>query len=418
MTNPIQPVSHRRSAVSTILLPALLLFLSVPAAQAQTFTVLHNFTHGDDGANPRSGLTMDRAGNLYGTASMGGTGNNCNGGCGTVFRLSPAGSGWTFSPLYEFDKTDGAYPEGRLAFGPDGRLYGTTGQGGSGCQSTGCGVVFALSPPARFCQSILCYWTEDVLYQFAGGDDGSRPTGDTVFDSARNFFGTTYNSGAGGLGTVFELSPSGGGWSESVIHAFSGSDGANPYGGLALDASGALYGTTEAGGSPDVGVVFRLTNSGSGWSENILHNFNGTDGSTPWGGLVLDSAGNIYGTTNRGGPTGIGGKVFELSPSGQSWTFALLYGFSGQSGPWCDLVMDSAGNLYGTTVQEGAYNAGTVFKLTFSGGNWTYTPLHDFSGPDGAYPHGSIVLDANGDLYGTTTGGGPGNSGVVWEIAP
>ena len=391
------------------------------SAQAQTYTVLHSFTHGQDGGNPWGGLTIDAAGNLYGTATEGGLSNNCQGGCGTVFKLSQRNSSWTLSLLYSFSNSDGAYPEGRLISGRDGKLYGTTGKGGMGCQSTGCGVVFTLQAPPTFCHSIQCYWSENVIYEFAGGNDGSRPTGDTVFDQTGNFYGTTFNSGANGVGTVYELSPSGGGWSESVIHTFSGSDGANPYGGLTHDAAGNLYGTTKLGGTNNQygGVVFQLVSGQSGWSENVLHAFNGIDGDEPLGGLVLDSGGDVFGTTNHGGQgSGGGGKVFELSSSGGGYDFALLYGFSGVAGPWGDLVMDSAGNLYGTTVQDGAYHFGSVFKLTFSGGNWVYTTLHDFTGEDGANPHGALVLDASGNLYGTTAGGGQGNSGVAWEITP
>ena len=147
------------------------------AAQAQSYTILHSFTRGQDGASPLGGLTIDAGGSLYGTASSGGAGNSCLGGCGTVFKLSQRNSSWTLSPLYLFNQSDGAVPEARLSFGPDGRLYGTTGQGGTACNSPGCGVVFALRPPATFCHSVTCYWSEQVLYQFAGGNDGSPRAG-------------------------------------------------------------------------------------------------------------------------------------------------------------------------------------------------------------------------------------------------
>jgi uncharacterized repeat protein (TIGR03803 family) len=412
------PRLHRPQAAILATAVLSLIIFSARPSPAQSYTVLHNFAGGQDGASPWGGLTMDVAGNLYGTAATGGSAANCQGGCGTVFKLSHSGSSWTFSPLYIFSKTDGAYPEGRLIFGHDGRLYGTTGQGGMGCDTTGCGVVFAMRPPATFCQSVLCFWTEQVLYQFTGADDGSRPTGDTVFDSAGNFYGTTFNGGAGGLGTVYELSLSGGNWSENTLHGFNGMDGANPYGGLALDSAGNLYGPTRVGGTLNLGAIFELSNTGSGWSEQVLYSFNGTDGNRPLGGLVVDRSGNVYGTTNRGGSNGLGGKVFALTFSGGSWSYAPLYSFTGSSGPWGDLIMDSAGNIYGTTVQDGAHDFGSVFKLTFSGGNWIYSTLHDFTGQDGALPHGSLVLDASGNLYGTTTAGGPHNLGVAWEITP
>jgi uncharacterized repeat protein (TIGR03803 family) len=421
LSTSILTSSLRRTALAAL---CALAMIAMRPAQAQTLTVLHNFTRGQDGANPWGGLTIDRAGNLYGTATQGGS-TNCQGGCGTVFELSQRNAGWTLSPLYVFNGApDGAYPEGRLIFGSDGRLYGTTGQGGlqnqnGQCQMLGCGTILALRPPVTFCHSVTCYWTEQQLYQFTGNSDGARPTGDTVFDQAGNLYGTTYRAGSGDMGTVYELSSSSGGWTETVIHAFNGSDGANPYGGLALDPSGNLYGGTKMGGQYEYpGVVFQLTNTQSGWTENVLHSFDGIDGDEPLGGLILDANGNVYGTTNHGGlGAGGGGKVFELAPSGGSWTLDLLYGFSGISGPWGDLVMDSSGAIYGTTVQDGMYGFGSVFKLTYSEGNWVYTTLVDFNGQDGANPHGSIVFDVNGNLYGTTTGGGTGN-GVVWQITP
>ena len=389
-----------------------------PAVSAQTFTVLHNFTAGQDGANPWGGLTIDAAGNLYGTSSTGGSTQNCQGGCGTVFKLVHSNSGWTLAPLYIFSKTDGAFPQGRLIFGRDGRLYGTTAQGGTGCNSTGCGVVFAMRPSASICHAIICYWSEQVLYEFTGADDGSQPTGDTVFNSSGAFIGTTFNSGANNLGTVYELTGSGGNWTESTLYGFAGSDGANPFGGVALDAAGNIYGTTRNGGSMNLGAVFELSNTGSGWAEQVLYNFSGPDGYRPLGGTLVDQNGNLFSNTNRGGSGGVGGKVFEMTPSGGGWTYTQLYTFSGISGPWGDLIMDSAGNLYGTTVQDGAFNNGSVFKLTFSGGSWVYTDLHDFTGQDGSFPHGSLALDASGNLYGITTAGGPHNLGSAWEITP
>ncbi len=398
----------------------MLAFAGSQLTQAQTYTVLHSFERGQDGANPLGGLTTDSSGNLYGTASSGGSGTNCLGGCGTVFKLARRNSAWILSPLYEFNQSDGAFPEGRLTFGPDGKLYGTTGQGGSACASPGCGVVFALRPPVTFCRSVTCYWSEQVVYQFAGGNDGSTPTGDILFDAARNLFGTTYNGGPASVGTAYELTQSGGNWTESVIHAFIGTDGANPYAGVTQDTAGNLYGPTEFGGMfARGGTVFQLTNTQSGWTETVLHNFNGTDGARPLGGLLLDSSGNLYGTTSYGGQGGGGGgKVFQLSPAGGGWNFTQLWQFSGIQGPWGDLVMDSSGALYGTTTQEGANSLGSVFKLTYSGGNWVFTTVHDFNGQDGANPHGSLVLDSNGNLYGTATGGGAHGVGVVWEITP
>ena len=422
MTTPsMRSISSSLHSVRTaVLVVAVLFALTIAcgqAAPAQTFSVLHNFTAGSDGADPWGGLTIDAAGNLYGTASYGGNSTNCEGGCGTVFKLSQRNSNWTFSPLYSFSKSDGAYPEGRLIFGHDGKLYGTTGQGGmpnnGQCETDGCGIIFAMQPPATFCPSVTCYWTERVLYEFTGGNsDGSRPTGDTAFDSSGNLFGTAYEIS----GTVWELSPAGGGWNFTAIHNFSELDALNPYGGVVLDSAGNIYGETEFGGSLNKGATYELQYPS--WTETNLHNFNGTDGDRPLGGMVLDANGNLYSTTNRGGANGGGGQVYTLTNSGGNWTLTDIASFAGFSGPWGNILMDHAGNIYGTTVQDGAYSFGSVFKLMPSGGGYTLTTLHDFNGQDGAYPHGAIVMDASGNLYGTATAGGPHNQGVAWEITP
>jgi uncharacterized repeat protein (TIGR03803 family) len=259
-----------------------------------------------------------------------------------------------------------------------------------------------------------------VLYRFAnGGADGANPgSGDLIFDQAGNIYGTT-TFGGKGYGVVYELTPSG---TESVLYAFSGSDGYYPDAGVIFDNAGNLYGTTEDGGLNMLGTVFELTYSiGFGWAESFLYSFqNGNDGNQPSAGLIFDPSGNLYGTTSNGGSGG-GGTVFELTPSGGGWTYSLLYSFTGgnQCGPEGTLVMDGAGNLYGTTQCDGAHNKGSVFKLTPSANGWTYTSLHDFTGgSDGGYPLCNVVFDANGSLYGTTYGGGTQGVGVVWEIMP
>jgi len=416
-------------AATTALALTIVLCLAVfvaKSAQAQTYTVIHTFTGGLDGTSPYAGLTMDRGGNLYGTAYSGGIGQ------GTVFKLKHSGSSWIFTPLYEFQGgNDGAYPEARVIFGPDGSLYGTTsggGAGGSGC----CGTVFNLKPPPTACMVALCDWTETVLYRFKGGTDGNGPN-EVVFDPEGSLYGTTVAGGAGncqtGCGVVFKLTPSSGSWTEKVLYQFSGgADGATPFAPVILDKAGSLYGTTYAGGNLaceagyGCGAVFQLTPSGAGWLENTLYSFQEeSDGAFPYAGLTFDQSGNLYGAVSDGGASG-GGTAFELMPSGGSWTEALLYSFTGipgqQGGPHASLVMDKGGDIYGTTEWDGAYGYGAVFKLTFSGGDWTYTALHDFAGGnDGAFPTGGVLLDANGNLYGTAVGGAYGEA-VVWEITP
>lgn len=389
---------------------------AVSLAHAQTFSVLYTFS-GADGNQPFAGLTMDRGGNLYGTTAVGGAG------FGSVFKLSPSGSGWTFSNLYTFHGgSDGAQPQARVVFGPDGTLYGTTTFGGDGS-----GTVFNLRPNvAAGCRSGDCPWVETVLYRFTDGSDGAYPYfGDLTFDSAANIYGTTSAGGGGctgfgGCGAVFKLTRSGANWTENVIYAFSsGSAGLTPLSGVISDASGNLYGTLFQGSAFGDGCVYKLTPSGSGWSESTLLSFAPSQGGYPEGGLILDRYGNLYGTTLYG-PTG--GTVFELQPSHSGWTYQLLAGVP--FGPGDTPTMDASGNLYATT---GVETFGNVFKLAPGSAGWTYTDLFDFGSSlfaDGIVPDGGVVLDANGNIYGTTTLGGNSNPpcgegcGVVWEISP
>ncbi|MGA2372798.1 MAG: choice-of-anchor tandem repeat GloVer-containing protein [Candidatus Korobacteraceae bacterium] len=217
------------------------------------------------------------------------------------------------------------------------------------------------------------------------------------------------------------MTHSGGGWTETVLYsAQPGEDGNNPLGGVVFDRSGNLYGVFWEGGLCDVGAVYQLSPLGSSWTEQTLYGFpcSGDDGLYPTGGLIIDQSGNLYGTTLESGSSG-GGTVFELTPANGGWTFNTQYSFLGNVGPEAKLIMDAAGNLYGTTYYDGAYGAGSVFKLTPSNGGWTYTSLHDFSaGSDGALPVSNVVFDANGDLYGTASYGGGYGHGVVWEITP
>jgi uncharacterized repeat protein (TIGR03803 family) len=395
-----------------------LTFVLVQSAQAQTYQVIYNFTGGQDGAYPEAGLT-ERGANLYGTAYQGGSFNR-----GTVFQLSHNGSRWIFNQLYSFTgRADGGAPIARVVFGRDGTIYGTTEFGGLNC-GAGCGTVFHLTPPTTVCTTVYCPWTETVLYHFRGSNDGANPGyGDVTFDQAGNIYGTTFFGGVNSQGVVYELMPSGGGWTEHVIHLFSGSsDGENPYSSVVFDEGGNLYGTTFAGGALGYGTVFQLTPSGSGWVEITLHAFqSSTDGGQPFGGVLLDNIGNLYAATSSGGP-GSGGTVYQLMPSDGSWTFDLLYSFIGSAylpGPYDSLTMDAAGNLYGTTTKDGAHGAGSVFKLTRSAGGWTETDLYDFpGGSQGAVPYGSVLIDASGNLYGTASQGGASGYGVIWEITP
>src|ERR1700722_13814134 len=333
---------------------------------------------------------------------------------------------------------DGIVPEADLIIDSSGNLYGTAVQGGTGSCPGGpvCGNVFELSPKAGG------GWTEKILHQFTNnGKDGYQPRTALVMDSAGNLYGTTAAGGAHGFGTVFELTPKAGGlWIEKVLFSFYLQTGGLPYGGLILDAAGNLYGTTSDGGSyhNTCGTVFELKHSSAGvWTQKVLHVFNldGVDGCSPEAHLIFDSAGNLYGTTSDGGAE-YGGVVYQLTPgSGGSWSETLLHSFNDDdlngSSLYGGLVEDAAGNLYGTTAGGGTgscpngTDCGTVFELSPStGGSWNWTLLYSFAGnPDGGAPFAGLVFDSAGSLYGTTAGGGPYSNGAlgggtVFELTP
>jgi uncharacterized repeat protein (TIGR03803 family) len=313
-----------------------------------------------------------------------------------------------------------------VTFGQDGYLYGTTASGGD-CRYCYNGVVFNLGPPPPICKTsaATCFWTENVLHTFAGPPvDGQDPGwGDLVWDTAGNIYGTTREGGTAGNGTVFELNVRN--KSYSVIYNFLGyPDGDTPQNGVVVDNIGNVFGTSSGGGPNNSGSVFKLTYiPGVGWTETILHSFQGCD-EFPWAGLTMDSSGNLYGATVVG--CAGGGTVFELSPSGDTWTYKVIYsipGGSGQAGPHASLTMDAAGNLYGTTEAAGKYHMGNVFKLSNTPDGWVYSSLYDFiGGTDGAGPLSPVTIDTDGTLYGTTNDGGVGpcasGCGVVWMIKP
>jgi uncharacterized repeat protein (TIGR03803 family) len=221
---------------------------------------------------------------------------------------------------------------------------------------------------------------------------------------------------------VYQLQKSGNSWLENTLYAFSGDlDGGEPFGGLVEDSSGNFYGTTSFAGAQGYGTIFELAQTSGTWTLNTLYTFQyASDGGQSYAGLISDSSGNLYGTTSTGGPNNAG-TVFELKRSGGSWVFNVVYAFSGtfSDGPRASLIMDSGGNLYGTTFRAGAFGAGSVFKLTKTGNSWTYSSLHDFTGgSDGAYLYSSLALDSAGNLYGTTYLGGTDGQGVIFEITP
>lgn len=399
-------------------------------AQAQTFTVLHSFTGESDGYFPTAGLTIDATGNLYGTTESGGYfGGNCAAyhGCGTVFRLAQKNSSWLLAPIYSFQfGSDGATPLASVTLGSDGNLYGTTVAGGlyGGDCTSGCGIVFKLQPPAVVCKSVVCNWTETVLYRFQPVYDGFWPYAPVTFDPSGNLYGTTEEGGVQyscGCGTIYELSPSGGRWTESVIDSFAGysTGGAyEPTSGVILDQTGNLYGTATGGPQYSAfGVVYELVHGEGG--ERDIYTFQGSnDGAYPSGGLISDRAGNFYGATSSGHTPDTGATIYELSPSNRDWIYTVLYTWPvGAGGGRGSLTMDQAGNLYGAVV-GGTNGFGSIFKLTHSNSGWSYSSLHDFIGRDGWYPNGGLAFDTNGNLFGTTLKGGSYGNGVVFRIVP
>jgi uncharacterized repeat protein (TIGR03803 family) len=428
-----------RGVLTLVALSALLL-AALPLAHAQPETVLYAFCSQPncvDGENPVSSLTPDGAGNFYGTTQLGGANMY-----GTVYELSPNGTGgYSETVLYSFcslaNCTDGSSPYSNVTFDSHGNLYGATYYGGSSALGafSGNGLVFELSPePRSGCPSGSNRgngWCETVLYSFMSTPDGAFPFAGLTSDPGGNLYGTTLGGGSGG-GTVYKLTPNGsGGWNEQVIYNRGG------YAGVTIDGSGNLYGADDEGR----GHVFKLSPNGSGhWTATILHTFKGgpIDGSTPEGTPLLDSAGNLYGTTVLGGATKGLGSVWKLTPAqAGEYTEEILSSFLWNDGanPKAAVVLDSSGNIY-STIAFGVLKppnredfpcydgCGGVFELAASGSEYEWTPLWSFSFTDGGNPIDSLILDG-GNLYGTTYGGGTssycpgaGGCGVVFALNP
>lgn len=309
---------------------------------------------GAQGIYPSAQLIFDSAGNLYGTAEL------IAGGTGAVFELSPTESGpWQEKILHAFTEDEGLYPEDGLIFDAAGNLYSTAWGGGQ----AGYGTAFELTPDGSG------GWTETTLHSFDGAD-ANQINNNLISDASGNLYSTGVGGGAYGAGSVWKLTPqTDGTWKETTLYSFTGgADGADPYqeGGLKFDAAGNLYGTTKDGGAFGRGTVFELSPAtGGGWTETVLHSFKGFDGKGPRSNVIFDATGNLYGETYYGGTHGLG-TVFKLSPAaGGTWTETVLYNFSGPDGsyPWQSLTFDAAGNLYGTTDKGGTFGYGTVFEL-------------------------------------------------------
>jgi len=396
----------------------------VSAARAQTYSILTSFDS-SNGSNVFATPLIDTLGNVFGTTQNGGSGN-----CGVLYELVNNGEGsYTNRTLHNFTcGDDGREPYGGVVMDSAGNLYGTASAGG-GAHKTG--VVYELVNRGGGLYNF------EVIHAFSNGNDGGNPQGDLVRFKG-SLYGVTLTGGGGkckyGCGTVYRLTKSGGKWVETVLHVFNdqGDDGYWPWAGVALDSDGNIYGTTSHGGSFWHGTVFELSPQGGSFSapegsgsykETILHNFHGAaDGCHILSGVVLDSAGNLYGTAPQCGKDS-DGTVYQLKRSGSKYGFRVILTFSGPNGAFPEnepgrLAVDSAGNVYGTALSDGANAVGTVFKL--AAGSFLYTDLHDFShnGTDGFSPAGGVTLDSLGNLYGTTTeGGSNGLYGTVWQIA-
>ncbi len=388
--------------------------IAIPAAQAQTGHVLHDFTGSpNDGSSPWGLIAVDQAGNVYGSTAFGGHGGNgCDGGCGMVFRAQRRNGNYVYTPLYLFRSgTDGAQPLAGVTLGPDGALYGTTTiGGGTGCGGIGCGTVFKLTPPPTFCRMVLCSWDETVIYSYTGGDGPANFFGGVVVDSGGNIYGSSFSGGSFGSGTVYKLSPGSGNYTATVLYSFTGADdGGEPMGDITMDAAGDIYGTAAFGGAQGGGTVFKLVHNAGGYSFQLLHSFDDNNGGgMPQGSVVLDGAGNLYGAT------GLGGGIFQITPSG---TYTLIDTEIDVQGLQSPINIDSAGNIYGTTYGGGQNDDGSAFKDTYSDGTWTHNVVFSFGGQFGGLPLSDVGLDSSGNMYVTATFGGE-SQGTLVQVVP
>ncbi len=393
----------------SIVAVVVLLFRVEPAAgQTVTFTELYPFNSSgnlSDGAWPEAGVARDADGNLYGTTFFGGTGTVCDayfGGCGMVFKLDTSG---VETVLHSFGAPpDGSNPTARVVLDASGSAYGTTPFGGA----HGHGTVFKVDATTG---------AESILYSFAGGTDGASPNAGLVQDTAGNFYGTTQYGGKGcnhrGCGTVFELSAA---RQESILYRFGDvPDGASPLGAVALDSSGNIYGTTWLGGVYSLGTVFSLDSSGN---ERVLHSFaGGNDGANPMAAPVRDRAGNLYGATSAAG-TYFYGTLYMIDATGNETVLHSFTGGTDGAYPYAHLLVDAAGNLFGTASQGGCCGQGSVFEFSNGG----LTSLYGFSGapngtnPDGQVPMGGLITDSAGNFYGTAALAGSYGWGSVFEL--
>lgn len=413
-------MGNRRVLSSASRIPAIcaaIVLLAAASWAASTTKLIYSFAGNNDGEYTDTELAIDSAGNLYGTSVQGGNGGGTPG-PGTVFQVTPAG---VHTVLYNFTGgADGGEPYKGVTLDAQGNLYGTTVTGGGGSCEGGCGVVFKLTNSGGT-------WTQSVIHAFTGSD-GSGPGSPVAFDKHGNLYGTTPTGGANGLGVVYQLSPDGtGGWKFRVIHDFTG--GADGSGGgagrLLIGPAGTIYGVCTVGGANGLGNVYQMFHYHGLWHFKTLYAFKGhPDGALPYGGLVVDKIGNLYGTTYYAGANDLG-TVYRLSHENGAWTEAVLYSFKGGAdgdSPISTLVSDKVGNLYGTTSDGGAASCscGLIFKLTRGpNATWTENVVHRFLGaPRPGFSYNGMVGDSAGTFFGATVHGGTTNDGAIYKLTP
>lgn len=398
------------SSLEMIIVAALVL-LATSSWAASTIQSIYSFKGSTDGEYTDTELVRDSVGNLYGTSVQGGAY-----GSGTVFRVTPAG---VHTVLYSFKgAADGGEPYKGVTLDPQGNLWGTTVSGGEGPCDGGCGVVYKLAFSGG-------NWHQSIVHSFTD-TDGSGPGSPVSIDRQGNVYGTTPTGGSLGLGVVYELTPANGSWAFQVIHTFTGgTDGSGGSAGkLLINSAGELYGVCTEGGDLGFGTVYKLAQQNGAWQFTTLYAFHDQpDGALPYGGLIQDRAGNLYGTTYYAGEHDWG-TVYELADNNGAWNETVLYSFHGGSdggNPISKLVSDAQGNLYGTTSAGGAASCGcgTIFKLTRANGTWTESVAYRFLGaPKPGFAYNSMVPDGQGSFYGATVHGGGGNDGAIYKFTP
>lgn len=400
------------SASRSLIICAAVALLATASWAANTTKLIYGFAGGNDGEYTDTELVMDSAGNLYGTSVQGGT----HGG-GTVFQVTPAG---VHTVLYSFKGgADGGEPYKGVTLDAQGNLYGTAVTGGSGSCEGGCGVVFKLTNTGGV-------WTESVIHAFTGGNDGSGPGSPVAFDPRGNLYGTTPTGGANGIGVVYQLRPTATGWKFHLIHTFTGGDdgGGGSAGRLLIDPRGDIFGVCTVGGVNGFGTVYEISPTQGQWQFTTLYAFKDSpDGALPYGSVVFDRGGNLYGTTYYAGANDLG-TVYKLTHSKGTWTESVLYSFKGGTdgdSPISSLVADAAGNFYGTTSGGGSScGCGVIFKMTRgAAGTWKESVVYRFPGaPEPGFAYNGMIGDGAGNFYGATVHGGNSNDGAIYELTP